>query len=364
MLVEKRQRRPTRIPQSATPRCFEKQPMGSSFNPILEVCEDAMDFGEDNDPRRSSGVMEAAAIPRQQGISATEARQHRAISVRKPLTIADFPIVSRDAPRAGSSRNIPGKHNTSVHEKSRHSVVVISENSDPNCPTMDVGHVAPSMTPNPLTWGKLPDSYSILPIGSSMIPSQAVHGDPSTNMLESILDQEELLWRQKSCSDWIVLGDHNTQYFHMRAISRRQKQRITSLQLPNGEWCSNVDSLRAAVADYFKALFTADVRPPNRLPVHGCFPRLSQEIYSALMEMAPLKSPGWDGLHRSFIRDPAEDCSCQSLVVNEYSRFSTLGYVLQWSLPAAICIPNLFGQRLLVLKGYGAGEVVSLVGMF
>ncbi|KAK8554853.1 hypothetical protein V6N13_118534 [Hibiscus sabdariffa] len=75
--------------------------MGSRFNPISEVRKDAMDFGEDNDPRRSSGVMEAAAVPRQQGISTTEARQHRAISVRKPLTIADFPIVSRAAPRAG-----------------------------------------------------------------------------------------------------------------------------------------------------------------------------------------------------------------------------------------------------------------------
>ncbi|KAK8554852.1 hypothetical protein V6N13_118533 [Hibiscus sabdariffa] len=147
--------------------------------------------------------------------------------------------------------------------------------------------------------------------------------------LESILDQEELLWR---------------------AIIRRQKQRITSLQLPNGEWCSNVDSLRATVADYFKTLFTVDVRPPNRLPSDEAFFKRSlawANHYYACAAVGEKRCPARMQWH-----------SCQSLIVNEYSRFSTLGYVLQWSLPAAICIPsksggaagssgwNLFGQRL------------------
>ncbi|KAK8604948.1 hypothetical protein V6N13_082411 [Hibiscus sabdariffa] len=38
--------------------------------------------------------------------------------------------------------------------------------------------------------------------------------------LENILDQE-LLWHQKSCSDWIILGDRNTRYFHRRAVCRK-----------------------------------------------------------------------------------------------------------------------------------------------
>ncbi|KAK9026814.1 hypothetical protein V6N11_039647 [Hibiscus sabdariffa] len=65
---------------------------------------------------------------------------------------------------------------------------------------------------------------------------------------------------------------------------------------------SNANSLRAEAANFFKSLFTVDVWPPNRFPVHGCFPGLSsdatssldsvpsdQGIYSALMEMAALK---------------------------------------------------------------------------
>lgn len=32
--------------------------------------------------------------------------------------------------------------------------------------------------------------------------------------LENVLDNEELLWKQKSRKDWLTLGDRNTRYFH------------------------------------------------------------------------------------------------------------------------------------------------------
>ncbi|KAK8626083.1 hypothetical protein V6N13_133735 [Hibiscus sabdariffa] len=46
--------------------------------------------------------------------------------------------------------------------------------------------------------------------------------------LEELLHYEELLWRQKSCSDWIQLGDRNTSYFHKKAKIRKARNRITS----------------------------------------------------------------------------------------------------------------------------------------
>ncbi|KAK8585777.1 hypothetical protein V6N13_050749 [Hibiscus sabdariffa] len=52
--------------------------------------------------------------------------------------------------------------------------------------------------------------------------------------LESLLDQEELLWHQKSRSDWVLQGDRNTAYFHRKAKERKVRNRITSLQLPDG----------------------------------------------------------------------------------------------------------------------------------
>ncbi|KAK8488301.1 hypothetical protein V6N11_028605 [Hibiscus sabdariffa] len=111
------------------------------------------------------------------------------------------------------------------------------------------------------------------------------------------------------------MGDHNTRYFHRRATCRKQQKRITSLKLSSGEWCSNVAILREEAANYFHTLFTADEQPNGYLPISGWFPALpheitdslgdvpsESEIHDALMSMAPLKSPGWDGLHAEFFQ--------------------------------------------------------------
>ncbi|KAK8715889.1 hypothetical protein V6N13_043214 [Hibiscus sabdariffa] len=77
--------------------------------------------------------------------------------------------------------------------------------------------------------------------------------------LENVLDQEEL-WRQKSRNDWAVIGDCNTRYFHRRAICRKQKRQISSLKLPNGEWCSNEAIILVEAAHFFGSLLQ-QVRP-------------------------------------------------------------------------------------------------------
>ncbi|KAK8639519.1 hypothetical protein V6N13_137894 [Hibiscus sabdariffa] len=127
--------------------------------------------------------------------------------------------------------------------------------------------------------------------------------------LEHLLDQEELLWRQKSRSDWISLGDRNTQYFHRRALCRKQRNKITALKISDGSWCDDDDTLMSEAVGFFKTLFEDNGSPEDVFPIRNSFPQLSSdalrcldsvpsgdEIHGALMEMAPLKSPGWDGL--------------------------------------------------------------------
>lgn len=36
-----------------------------------------------------------------------------------------------------------------------------------------------------------------------------------------VLDNEELLWKQKARSDWLAFEDRNTKYFHSQANMRR-----------------------------------------------------------------------------------------------------------------------------------------------
>ncbi|KAL4377190.1 hypothetical protein GQ457_02G016170 [Hibiscus cannabinus] len=76
--------------------------------------------------------------------------------------------------------------------------------------------------------------------------------------LEQTLDQEELLWKKKSCSDWISFGDRNTSYFHKKAIINRRWNRITSLQLESGEWCSDEAALCDAAGSFFQKLYLSD----------------------------------------------------------------------------------------------------------
>ncbi|KAL4386352.1 hypothetical protein GQ457_09G013800 [Hibiscus cannabinus] len=123
--------------------------------------------------------------------------------------------------------------------------------------------------------------------------------------LEQTLDQEELLWKQKSRSDWISFGDRNTSYFHKKAITNRRRNHITSLQLESGEWCSDEDALCDAVAFFFQKLYLSDDYVPEKFPLLGCFPSLLDddmhllelmptdvEIKDSLFAMASLKSPG------------------------------------------------------------------------
>ncbi|XP_039053106.1 uncharacterized protein LOC120195039 [Hibiscus syriacus] len=87
--------------------------------------------------------------------------------------------------------------------------------------------------------------------------------------LELILDQEEILWKQKSRSDWINFGDRNTTYFHKKAIINKRINRIYSLQISTGDWCSDTNVLRQETSAYFQKLFSLDDEVHETFPISG-----------------------------------------------------------------------------------------------
>ncbi|KAK8667504.1 hypothetical protein V6N13_007653 [Hibiscus sabdariffa] len=87
--------------------------------------------------------------------------------------------------------------------------------------------------------------------------------------LELLLDQEELLWKQKSKINWINFGDRNTSYFHSKAKARTRKKAIQSLKLVDSEWCTDHERLRAAASSYFASMFDADDTLLTPLPFVG-----------------------------------------------------------------------------------------------
>ncbi|XP_075655268.1 uncharacterized protein LOC142625513 [Castanea sativa] len=73
-----------------------------------------------------------------------------------------------------------------------------------------------------------------------------------------ILQLEEEIWAMKSRTNWTIFGERNTAYFHMSTMTRRSKNRITSIQNDEGEWVHNVEEVKEIFISNFKKLYQTD----------------------------------------------------------------------------------------------------------
>ncbi|KAI9074704.1 hypothetical protein K1719_043358 [Acacia pycnantha] len=100
--------------------------------------------------------------------------------------------------------------------------------------------------------------------------------------MEEVCFQEELLWLQKSSSDWLCLGDRNTNYYHMKALIRKKRNFISQLKSSDGSWINEEDQLSHLACNYFSDLYSLDVPSFIPLSLNGAFPSLSDH---ALMRL-------------------------------------------------------------------------------
>ncbi|XP_022574359.1 uncharacterized protein LOC111215241 [Brassica napus] len=89
--------------------------------------------------------------------------------------------------------------------------------------------------------------------------------------LEVVLEQEEVLWYQKSRDKWISFGDKNTKYYHTSTIVRRKRNRIEMLKDENGRWIDQPEELEKLAITYYKRLYSTDDinLHTDRLPQQG-----------------------------------------------------------------------------------------------
>ena len=62
----------------------------------------------------------------------------------------------------------------------------------------------------------------------------------------------------KSKTNWIILGERNTSYFHISTLHRRSKNKITSIQNNEGEWCHNIEEVKEIFSTSFKKLYKSE----------------------------------------------------------------------------------------------------------
>lgn len=126
--------------------------------------------------------------------------------------------------------------------------------------------------------------------------------------LEIVLEQEEVLWFQKSWEKWCVHGDRNTKFFHMSTIIRRKRNRVEMLKKDKTQWVSDAKELEKLAVDYFRKLYSLeDVDIDIQMLLERRFVGLTrqekmdldktfsaEEVEKAVRAMGSFKAPGPD----------------------------------------------------------------------
>ncbi|KAK8272271.1 hypothetical protein V6Z12_D11G319000 [Gossypium hirsutum] len=121
-------------------------------------------------------------------------------------------------------------------------------------------------------------------------------------------DKEEIFWEQRARVNWLNNGDRNTKYFHMVAVQRHLRGRISALEDENGRRASSTLEFIKIASDYFGKLFTAlemgsnehlfglvETRVTDSTNASLLQQFTETDVANAVQSMTPLKAPGVDG---------------------------------------------------------------------
>jgi hypothetical protein len=141
--------------------------------------------------------------------------------------------------------------------------------------------------------------------------------------LRDNLRQEEIWMKQRSRVLWLREGDRNTSYFDAQAKQRTRINRISELERADGSKCGTWEEDCQVIQGFYQNLFASHgFKPMNELldivpsrvtlAMNDSFdkPYTTEEVKSALFQMAMSKAPGVDGFttgffqrHWSFLQD-------------------------------------------------------------
>ena len=127
--------------------------------------------------------------------------------------------------------------------------------------------------------------------------------------LNSWLDIEEVMWKQRSQNIYLKDGDRNTSFFHTKASNRKQRGWIQGLEDGNGLWQEGMDDIEYVATQYFSTLFTSTQPGDMTELLNAITPTVTDamnlmlsrefqasEVALALKQMHPNTAPGLDGL--------------------------------------------------------------------
>ena len=117
------------------------------------------------------------------------------------------------------------------------------------------------------------------------------------------------MWKQRSRNFWLIEGDRNISFFHIKAINRKQRNTIHGLCDANGDWQKDDFQIEQITMDYFSNIFCSqgptdattliyDVDPVVSTDINNFLTQefIAEEVHRALKQMNPKKSHSPDGM--------------------------------------------------------------------
>ena len=74
-----------------------------------------------------------------------------------------------------------------------------------------------------------------------------------TKILDRLVElyhREEILWRRRARLEWLMHGDKNTYFFHLRASRQQRKNQIKALQRPDGQLTEDKREMEEFTTDF------------------------------------------------------------------------------------------------------------------
>ena len=127
--------------------------------------------------------------------------------------------------------------------------------------------------------------------------------------------REETMWKQCAHLEWLKGGDQNTRYFHCKANQRNKSNYIIGLEDEVGNWSEDEVQMGSLASTYFSNLFATSNPngfdeilssiPPtitDEMNTSLNKPFVAEKVQRDLNQMAPLTTPGPDGMSPIFYK--------------------------------------------------------------
>lgn len=84
-------------------------------------------------------------------------------------------------------------------------------------------------------------------------------------LLDEQLQREQVMWRQKSKTQWLTSQELNTMFFYTSTIIRRSNSVITSLKDSSGNWITDCHDIGQLFVQHFSSIFSSQQVSPLSL---------------------------------------------------------------------------------------------------